>query len=116
MERALTSDEAALIRFIASLSSSDVPLAALADTPVRVMDDGQMGSLEFVGAEGRRAGRNAGCAEFSDADGVTVNAALLLDQEGRPFQLDIWKVDFTPLVRIPDAAHFRACDVPTGGE
>ena len=108
MERALSASEAALIRFIASGSLPDGILADLLDVPVREMDDGQMGSLEFVGASDRRMGSTAGYAEFEDTDDVPVNVALLLDQEGRLYQLDIWKVDFTPLIRIPDAALFRA--------
>lgn len=107
MERALSASEAALIRFIASGSISDGVLADLPDLPVREMDDGQMGSLEFVGTADRKMGSTAGYAEFEDADGVPVSVALLLDQEGRLFQLDIWKVDFTPLIRLPDASLFR---------
>lgn len=108
MERTLSASEAALIRFIASGSLPDGVLADLPDVPIREMDDGQMGSLEFVGASDRRVGSTAGYVEFEDTDGVPVSVALLLDQEGRLYQLDIWKVDFTPLIRIPDATLFRA--------
>lgn len=40
--------------------------------------------------------------QFTDADGVEVLASLNVDQDGRPFELDMWKTDFSPLIRIPD--------------
>ena len=104
----MSASEETLIRFIASGS---LPAAMIADLPnklVREMDGGRMGSLQFVGAADRKMGRTAGQAEFEDADGVPVSVALLLDQEGRLFELDIWKVDFSPLIRIPGATLFRA--------
>lgn len=108
MERPLSASETALISFIGSGSLPSTVLADLPDKSVREMDDGRMGSLQFVGAAHRRMGSTAGRAEFDDADGVPVSVALLLDEEGQLFELDIWKVDFSPLIRIPDAALFRA--------
>ena len=108
MERLLSVSETALIMFIAAGGLPSAMLADLHDRSVREMDDGRMGSLQFVGAADRRMGSTAGYAEFEDADGVPVSVALLLDQEGQLFELDIWKVDFSPLIRIPDATLFRA--------
>ena len=74
----------------------------------RPMDDGGMGSFAFAPcadipyAEGsRRLGRVASEVWFDDADGVPVLASLFLDEEGAPFELDVWKVDFSPLQRWP---------------
>jgi hypothetical protein len=67
---------------------------------VEEMNDGGMGSLLFVGAPDRRFGRCIGEAEFDDADGVRVSVALNLDQRDELFELDLWKVDFSPLQRI----------------
>ena len=36
------------------------------------------------------------------ADGVPVLASLNVDQNGRFLELDLWKTDFTPVIRIPD--------------
>ena len=75
---------------------------------VRPMDDGGMGSLELVSprtpASTRRFGQQAAELEFTDRDGVLVVASLLLDQDGEPFELDLWKVDFSPLIELPDDA------------
>lgn len=68
---------------------------------VQDMRDGGMGSLRFSGAERRRFGSTLAEAEFRDADGTLVSVALMLDEAGELFELDIWKVDFSPLLRIP---------------
>jgi len=71
------------------------------------MSDGGMGSLSI-----RLAGRDQGSAAtgsavselvFMDADGVKVIATLFVDEDGLPFELDIWKTDFSPLVRVPES-------------
>ncbi|MFN4288851.1 MAG: DUF6984 family protein [Brevundimonas sp.] len=108
MERPLSATETALIKFIAAGSLPSAMLADLHHRLVREMDDGRMGSLQFVGAADRSMGSTVAHAEFEDADGVPVSVALLLDQEGRLFELDIWKVDFSPLIRTADVTLFRA--------
>ncbi len=77
---------------------------------VQTLDDAGMGSLRL--AVGNRAdesqvfGRRAAEYEFTDTDGVKVIASLNLDQHGVPFELDVWKVDFTATNRLkrPGAA------------
>jgi|SRR6188768_332826 len=72
---------------------------------VRLMDDGGMGSLELVPqgthVSQRRFGRKVAEYQFTDADGVEVLISLNVDADGRPFELDVWKTDFSPLVRMP---------------
>lgn len=70
------------------------------------MDDGGMGSLlllphGFVDKK-RLFGGAISKYEFIDADGVEVLVALNLDQDGELFEIDSWKVDFSPLIRLPD--------------
>jgi hypothetical protein len=71
---------------------------------VRELEDGRMGSLRLaVGAEpqGQQAfGRQAAEYEFADSDGVKVIASLNLDQDGNPFELDVWRVDFSPTRKL----------------
>ena len=68
-----------------------------------------MGSLRLVvGGQARESqvfGRRAAEYEFLDTDGVPVIASLNLDQDGIPFELDVWKVDFSPTERLrrPDS-------------
>lgn len=76
----------------------------LADYLVEDMSDGGMGSVRFSSpnAEGRRLGELLYQMEFADEDGVPVIATLFLDSLGQLFELDMWKVDFSPLKRFPD--------------
>jgi hypothetical protein len=103
MPRPLTSNERDLVAFILGHSS---PLDGHFGL-VEEMNDGGMGSLRFVGSADRRLGKCIGEAEFDDADGVTVSVALNVDQRGELFELDIWKVNFSPLQRIASQAEFR---------
>lgn len=68
---------------------------------VREMDDGGMGSLYISSTEtvpeNRIFGRQASEYFFDDLDGVKVIASLYLDKEGRLFEIDMWKTDFSPL-------------------
>jgi hypothetical protein len=77
----------------------------LAGLRVRDMDDGGMGSLQLAerGHEGDEHlfGRELAAVQFTDVDGVVVIATLYADTNGDPFELDVWKTDFSPLLRIP---------------
>jgi hypothetical protein len=96
MPRPLTPKERDLVAFILGQHSPFQDHFGLVDE----MNDGGMGSLLFVGAADRRFGRCIGECEFDDADGVLVSVALNLDQRDELFELDLWKVDFSPLQRI----------------
>lgn len=74
------------------------------DLRVESMNDGAMGSLKIVPlntSSYRKLGKTVSELEFDDADGVKVFAALNIDQNGQLFEIDIWKTDFSPLIRIP---------------
>lgn len=47
-------------------------------------------------------GRQAAEFQFKDFDGVDVICSLNVDFDNVPIELDIWKVDFTRLLRFPD--------------
>ena len=104
MERQLTSAEKGLIQaLIERAQGIEIPSDWLEQVRVTPMNDGGMGSLRFLPASlGQMFGEGIAEVLFDDADGVAVSATLNLDQTGSPFELDIWKVDFSPLVRIPD--------------
>jgi hypothetical protein len=64
-----------------------------------------MGSLRFYSAtDSPRFGACVSDFAFKDEDDVQVIASLYLDQTGALFELDMWKVDFSPLHRWPCAA------------
>jgi hypothetical protein len=101
-DRALRAEERALIRSL--LSGVFEPGAAenlLETSRVEDMDDGGMGGIRFVEPEPRSFGRTLAEAEYLDDDGVLVSIALNADGMGKLFELDFWKVDFSPLRRYP---------------
>ena len=75
-------------------------------TRCSALDDGGMGSIRFfsnsnMDDDGRVLGGEISSCHFTDVDGVMVSVALYIDSFGSPFELDVWKVDFSPLRRMP---------------
>ncbi|QQQ61882.1 DUF6984 family protein [Paenarthrobacter ureafaciens] len=69
------------------------------------MDDGGMGSLLFESAKPDRSyGRTLSEGWYNDEDGFPVLVAINLDTENEIFELDSWKVDFSPRGRMPESA------------
>lgn len=106
-----TADEARLLRWLAARAGAPgLPARWLEGLQVEEMADGGMGSLRLIppGSDsGRRHGSSVAELQFTDADGVEVIATLNTDPQGQPLELDVWKTDFTPLLRIPQ-------DLPEG--
>ncbi len=99
--RNITDREERLLRVLAAV----VPELGLdAEWPhgllVEPMDDGGMGSLRLSSREFLLV-RIAAELQFTDVDGVPVLASLFVDDDGTPLELDMWKVDFNPLIEIP---------------
>ena len=69
------------------------------------MNDGGMGSLLFETIKpDRRYGRTLSEGWFKDEDGWPVLVAINLDKEDEIFELDSWKVDFSPRRHLPESA------------
>lgn len=71
------------------------------------MSDGRMGSLKLFPENTQNGERDyipqsVSECEFYDVDGVQVIASLFLDIHGNLYELDIWKVDFSELISLPD--------------
>ena len=60
-----------------------------------------MGSIRFVQPEPRSFGKALVEAQYVDSDGVLVSIAVNADNSGDLFEVDFWKVDFSPLKRYP---------------
>jgi hypothetical protein len=69
------------------------------------LSDGDMGSIRLI-----RIGKNnppsqfsyTGVeSEFTDTDGISVIISLNISNDGYPFELDFWKVNFAPLIAYP---------------
>ncbi|MEG2802620.1 hypothetical protein [Stenotrophomonas sp.] len=81
--------------------SLDLSPEALSIVSVEDMDDGGMGSIRFVSDKlDRHLGEELVRKVFLDEDGVEVIVTLSLDNDGDLFELDIWKVDFSPVVSL----------------
>ena len=97
--------ERRLLEFLAAKTDA-VDSESLSGILVRDMDDGGMGSIELLprGAqpEAQRIGSVVADHDFLDTDGVSISVALIVDQNGDPFELDVWKVDFSPVILPPD--------------
>lgn len=93
----------------AGLPEALTTASALDAYRVRDMLDGGMGSIRFGGADETRHSRHFGVASrwYRDADGTPVSFALNLDDEGRPWEIDAWKVDGTLLLRPPSVSELH---------
>jgi hypothetical protein len=82
------------------------PAAWVDEVLVSPMSDGNMGSLRLrfpnARVERQRFGRQVAEFSFTDADGVEVLVSLNVDEHGVPFELDVWKTDFSPLLNVPE--------------
>jgi len=73
----------------------------LVNSRVTDMQDGGMGSLQFGMREHRSVEKVVAEARYLDSDGVLVSIVINTDKEGKLFELDFWKVDFSSLRRYP---------------
>lgn len=102
--RLLRDDERLLVESLLSQKPNGQYLvSSLANIFVEEMDDGGMGSLRFCSPNGVKNSFGSQLIErnFLDADGVPISVAINLDKGGALYELDIWKVDFTRVVRFP---------------
>ena len=65
------------------------------------MNDGKMGSVQFVGHDNRFLGSCLVEAQYVNLDGVPVSIVLNADTTGQLYELDIRKADFPPLQAYP---------------
>lgn len=107
-------DEARLLRALGRIARLNDLEGWLRSLRVEAMDDGGMGSLRFPRPS--TADPSPGvvvtrsCVQFQDLDGVDVLASLNARSDGILIELDVWKTDFSPLIKIPDSASFSPCD------
>lgn len=89
--------------------------ARLSSALVADMQDGGMGSIRFLTSEhapARHFGRAITQAEYIDEDGVLVSIVVNVDQKDDLYEVDFWKVDFSPLKRYPRASDIKIEDAP----
>ena len=102
-KRRLSQEEYTLLESMLSRNASALPLITqLQDAEVEQMSDGHMGGLRFVHQRMRSMGHEIVKSTYADENGVPVSLSVNTDEEGNLFELDIWKVDFSPLRRFPE--------------
>ncbi len=109
MQRDFTVEEKAVISFLLRAAGKDESYISkfFLETQCCDMTDGRMGSIQFVhlgvnpSSDARKFGGEMSSCHFTDDDGVLVSVVLYADTSGIPFELDVWKVDFSPLIRMP---------------
>ena len=101
-DRALRQEERELIySLLSGVLAKETLDSTLSAARVRDLQDGKMGSIRFVRAEPQRFGKVLAEREYEDSDGVLVSIAVNADHNDQLFELDFWKVDFSPLRRYP---------------
>ncbi|WP_448100412.1 DUF6984 family protein [Luteibacter jiangsuensis] len=101
--RLLQQDERSLLKYLMKIGGLGLPSEEwLGQVIVDDLTDGGMGSFTIVAPENRGFSHLLSEVEFSDADGVRVLASLYVDPDETPCEVDIWKVDFSTLISLPD--------------
>ncbi len=99
--RPLRLEECALIQALATRADYQTLWQTLRMSWVRTLHDGGMGSIAFVSSENPVMGRELISAGYLDSDDVLVSISINLDKQNDLFEVDFWKVDFSPLLRYP---------------
>jgi hypothetical protein len=104
--RKITEKERVLLSYLINKASLSLPCDWDKTLRVLPLDDGGMRSLYLIpnfhtkNKEERLFGQQISECHFKDIDGIDVIASLNLDDIGELFELDIWKVNFQPLIEI----------------
>jgi hypothetical protein len=104
--RRLSAAELELLRtMLAGVRGKPQIKTDLTSVLVEDMQDGGMGSVRFLapGAAKRHLGGAVAQAEYVDDDGVPVYITINVDREDHLYEIEFWKVDFSPLKRYPGA-------------
>ena len=99
-----TEDEIKLLDILISKSNKHINIDWKSKILIKPLKDGNMVSFEIF-PEGkiiydRAFGNQISEFIFKDLDGVDVITSLNTDKNGNLYELDIWKVDYTPLKKI----------------
>jgi hypothetical protein len=97
--RQLLSQERPLVEYLFGLARMSTDFNTLLVEP---MSDGGMGSLALgTDHSSRKFGRQVAECYFVDDDQVPVSVTLNVDENGVPFEVDVWKVSFGATDRWP---------------
>ena len=92
-----------LIKFLVQKASLNMSEGWERSLTVSCLNDGGMGSMKlYMSLPPKEIISTIFVSEcsFKDSDGIDVLASLYLDQDHEICEVDIWKADFSPLIRI----------------
>jgi hypothetical protein len=101
----ISSTQKAILEYLVSEASLDLPIGWNSNLFVKQMDDGGMGSFFILQSDysanlNRKFGKQASEYQFNDEDGVPVLVTLNLDEDNRLFEVDVWKTDYSPVIKF----------------
>jgi hypothetical protein len=100
-----TPEEAAFLEFLIKKASVKFSSDWKEGLLVKSMTEDAMGSLYLfpkgITSEDREFGDEVSEYIFKDEDRREVIATLTIDDRGNLFELDIWKTDFSALIKFP---------------
>jgi len=97
----LTPEERSLLVHLMRKAGLPYPADAWLDGLLKVPVGPGRSSFILVREADRDYDHLASDVEFRDEDGVHVLASLFVDRERVPYEVEIWKADDTPLIRLP---------------
>ena len=104
MARKLKTHEQLLIESILNAANKGEDSKPLHEYWVQDMKDGGMGSIKFISLtpESKRTlGSRIEAMTVDSCDGIEISISLNFDDEDRLYELDLWKVDFSPTKGYP---------------
>lgn len=116
-KRKPTSDELRLIEFLAHKADFKLNLnfrEHIYVIPIAIME-GDITPLEILFDNApddmKMSGKLIADCQFLDSDDVPVSAYLLANDEQYLVELDFWKADYSPILRIPPCEQMK--DIPS---
>lgn len=106
MKRHPDKDIVEVVSALAEATSLKIDLDMFANSFIEDMNDGSMGSFRVIG-NSKSMGRPAAECMYEDEDGQSVLISLYLDDEFNVKEVDFWKYDFSPLIRMPALSDIR---------
>jgi hypothetical protein len=100
MTRKLNEKEMVLIKHLLHIAKDDRVSIKLPEL-IEVMQDGEMGSIQFGSRNGRSFGKDIVQVKYVDQDSIPVFITLIEDNHGALFELEFWKVNFSKLIEFP---------------
>ncbi|MFC5272090.1 DUF6984 family protein [Adhaeribacter terreus] len=104
-KRLLTEAEINLIeRLLKDKPEAEKLIPQLRTVMIEELPDGGMGSLRFAGSDApeRKLGKEIAAQVGHDVDKVPITVSLRLDNFGDLYELDFWKVNFSPIQQLPE--------------